>query len=450
MIESLSRRIESLLWPPAAPAGGAAGLFLFNFLRILYALTRDFLDGQLTLRAMSLVYTTLLSVVPLIAFSFSLLKGFGFHNELEPMLHGLFEPLGAEGIELADKLIAFVDNVNGGLLGGVGLALLLFTVMSMVQKVEGSFNYIWRVTQARTLTRRFSDYLSVILVGPLITVAAIGLIATVSSSAVVQTLKAIEPFGSSIVYASQFGPFLLLTFVLSFAYSFITNTRVRLSAALVGGVSAGIMWVVAGKLFAAFVVGSTKYAAIYASFAVAVIALLWVYVAWLILLVGAQISFYCQHPENLRTGRVPLTPSGREREALALGVISVVGSSFRNGEPRIAQDQLAARLDIPEEMLSSVTRDLAGSGLLVRTEEGALLPGRDLDSVTLFEIVQAVRRAGDGLPGPIPERPESVETIVAAIDTALSDSLEGRTARELVAVQPALESLSESTGDKQQ
>lgn len=407
-------------------------MFLLNTLRVLYSLTRDFLEGQLTLRAMSLVYTTLLSVVPLIAFSFSVLKGFGFHNQLEPMLQGLFEPLGEQGIELADKIIAFVENVNGGLLGGLGLALLLFTVISMVQKVEGSFNYIWRVSEARTLARRFSDYLSVILVGPLILVAAIGLIATVSSSAIVQSLRAIEPFGSSIVFASELGPFLLLTCVFSFAYSFITNTQVRLLAAAAGGISAGIMWVVAGRLFAAFVVGSTKYAAIYASFAVAVIALLWVYVAWLIVLVGAQISFYCQHPESMQMGRKPLIPSGKEKEALALDVVSAVGHAFRDGEPRIDEAQLATRLEVPEDVLASVTRDLEGSGLLIRSGEGALLPGRDLDSVTLLEIVQAVRRAGDEPSGPRPERSRSVEAVVEAIDTALSERLQGRTARELV------------------
>ena len=200
--------------------------------------------------------------------------------------------------------------------------------------------------------------------------------------------------------------------------------------------------------FATFVAGSANYAAIYAGFAVAIIALIWLQVAWLILLLGAQIAFYCQHPEYMKSGRKRLGISARRREALALAVIATVGRAFRDGQPRLREDQLAQALQVPGEALSGVTRDLERSGLLVRSSEGALLPGRELGCVTLYEIIQAVRKAGDDS-----SRQESleshppVEVVVDNVDLAVARSLEGRTARELVDAAPNLGTDPDSGGE---
>src|SRR5690606_8857192 len=151
-------------------------------LRYPYASLRDVGRGDLTRRAMSLVYTTLLSVVPLIALSFSVLKGLGYHRELEPMLYSFLEPLGERGYQLTAQIMEFVDNVRSGVLGSLGLLFLLYTVISMVQKVEESFNFVWRVDQPRSFGRRFSEYLSVMVVGPALIVAALGLIAALGNT----------------------------------------------------------------------------------------------------------------------------------------------------------------------------------------------------------------------------------------------------------------------------
>src|SRR5690554_1882630 len=144
---------------------------------------------------MSLVYTTLLSIVPLLALSFSVLKALGVHERMEPFLFQFFQPMGPQGIQMAERILGFVDNVKVGVLGSVGLALLVYTVISLVQKVERSFNMISHVPEMRSIAQRFSNYLSVIMVGPLLMVSAIGVSATIFSSSFVQTLIAIEPFG---------------------------------------------------------------------------------------------------------------------------------------------------------------------------------------------------------------------------------------------------------------
>ncbi|MDH3930474.1 MAG: YihY/virulence factor BrkB family protein, partial [Deltaproteobacteria bacterium] len=152
--------------------------WLTRVLRVFYVVIRDLLEGQLTLRAMSLVYTTLLAMVPLLAVSFSVLKGFGVHNQIEPLLLNFLRPMGERGVEVTSRIIGFVDSVKAGVLGSVGFALLIYTVISLIQKIEQACNDTWQVNRSRPLSQKFSDYLSVILIGPLLVFSALGITAS--------------------------------------------------------------------------------------------------------------------------------------------------------------------------------------------------------------------------------------------------------------------------------
>jgi membrane protein len=432
MPDALTERVESFLWHPPEHFTSGPGRFLLPPLRLLYCLIRDIIGGQLTLRAMSLVYTTLLSMVPLIAFSFSVLKGFGYHKQAEPLLYNFLEPLGPKGVELTDQIIGFVDNISGRLLGGIGLLLLVYTVVSMVQKVEGSFNYIWHVDRARSLARRFSDYLSVILVGPIVMVAALGMIGTISSNMIVQRLSGIEPLGTTLLLVGKLGPALLLSLLFSFLYMFITNTRVTIGAALTGGIAAGILWAIAGKLFASFVVGSTKYAAIYTSFAIVIIALIWLYVSWLILLLGSQIAFYLQHPEYMRIGQRRVSAIGRQRDAMALELMIRVGREFLQGTPVEDVNEIAGAMGVPGDTLGPVAESLKRAELLAVTDDGALIPGRDLATIRLYDIFEALRRAPEGSALPQTRAQPKVESLLDELKAAIRSTLHERTLRDLV------------------
>ncbi|MBT8088555.1 MAG: YihY/virulence factor BrkB family protein, partial [Gammaproteobacteria bacterium] len=170
MLTNLSARIENIVWTDRLARYGLPGRVLMIVSRHIYALVRDIMSGQLTLRSMSLVYTTLLSVVPLMAFSFSVLKGLGVHKQLESRLYTLLEPLGEKGAQITAELMTLVNNVNGSVLGGIGLAFFVYTAISMVQKIEESFNYVWYVTKPRSFARRFTEYMLVLLIGPVIIV----------------------------------------------------------------------------------------------------------------------------------------------------------------------------------------------------------------------------------------------------------------------------------------
>src|SRR5688500_18479261 len=192
MIETLLGNLERWLFEPPESIYGQPLWKLTRILRYPYALARDIARGDLTMRAMSLVYTTLLSIVPLIALSFSVLKGLGYHRELEPVLYTFLEPLGEKAGDLTLQVMQFVENARGGVLGSIGLIIFLYTVISMVQKVEESFNFVWRVEQPRSLGRRFSEYLSVMVIGPTVIVGALGMMATVQSSAIMQRISQYE------------------------------------------------------------------------------------------------------------------------------------------------------------------------------------------------------------------------------------------------------------------
>ena len=206
MIAKLNDYILRLIWGNELTKAGVPGRALAIVLRYLYAMIRDFFSGQLTMRAMSLVYTTLLSIVPLLAFSFAILKGFGVFNQLEPYLDDLLAPLGPQGERITDQVLDLVDNVRGSVLGGVGLAFFLWTAISTVQKVEESFNFTWYVSKPRNFSRRFTEYMIVLLVGPLLMVTAIGMLTSIQSNTVVQWILNNEELGPVFVLVGKVLP----------------------------------------------------------------------------------------------------------------------------------------------------------------------------------------------------------------------------------------------------
>ena len=372
--------------------------------RIAYAVARDVANGILTLHAMSLVYTTLLSIVPLLALSFSVLKAMDVHERLTPLIYQFFEPFGDRGPEMAEQVLEFVDNMKVGVLGSVGLAVLVYTVVSLVQKIESSFNMIWRVPDMRSMAQRFSNYLSVIMIGPLLMVSAIGVSATVFSSDIAQSLIEIEPLGSLFALLTRLTPFLLVVTAFTFVYTFMPNTRVRLGSALLGGFIAGVIWQAGGVLFASFVVSSTQYEAIYSSFAIGIVLLIWLYVSWLILLIGSSIAFYHQNPSSIsRRREARSSPELEERVALTL--MWVVARAFDRGEAPPQQESLEHRLRIPGEITRQVSDKLLRHGLLslAGAKGDRLVPGRSLDHITVSDILGSVRADEDGMLRRLPQ-----------------------------------------------
>ncbi len=406
-------------------------------LRVLYVMVKELIGGQLNLRAMSLVYTTLLSIVPLLAVSFSVLKGFGVHNRIEPLLYNLLLPLGPSGIEITEKIISFVENVKVGVLGSVGFALLIYTVISLMQKIESAFNYVWRIDHLRPFSQRFSSYLSVILIGPVLIFSAVGFTAAVLNMEVAHRLAAIEPLGTLMLYGSMLVPYVLVCLAFTLIYIFIPNTRVQFAAALAGGVIAGIMWKITGWGFAAFIASSSRYAAIYSSFAILVLLLIWMYLSWLILLVGSQIAFFVQNPKYMARSRVKFILSNRLREMVVLQIMYLVGYNHSHSLPPWTLDQVAEYLGLPGEPTHRMVKVLVDAGYLaeiINDDVPVYLPLHAIETMRLTDIVKDIRRADESR---ILSRSQlvsipAVETVMDRIEAAGNAALGERTVKDMV------------------
>jgi len=406
-------------------------------LRVAHMLLRELLGGQLNLRAMSLVYTTLLSIVPLLAVSFSVLKGFGVHNQIEPMLYNFLEPLGPQGAEITEKIIYFVENVKVGVLGSVGFAMLIYTVVALVQKIEAAFNFVWQIDHLRPLSQRISNYLSVILLGPALIFIAISFSATVLGSDWTQRLITIEPLGTLVFFSSKLVPYVLVSLAFTLIYIFIPNTRVQFRAALVGGVIAGVIWKITGWGFAAFIASSTKYAAIYSSFAIMILLLIWMYLSWLILLVGSQIAFFVQFPKYMTMNRVRFVLSSRLREQLALQLMYLVAYNHHHDRPPWNLDQFAEYLNIPGEPVHRMVRVLVDAGYLIEISDDdppIYLPLHDIDTTRLVDLLKDIRVAGESrflsLKQLTPVQP--VEQLMSGLQVSSETALGERTLKSLV------------------
>lgn len=328
-IKNLKDTFASEVWNKDVHSMGRSRRIIVYWVRMFTVLGQDIAHGDLNLRAMSLVYTSILSLVPLMAFAFALLKGFGVQNKMQPLLMNFFAPMGAKGAEMTGKVIDFVNNVKAGVLGIIGLMLLLYSVITLVRKVESAFNHVWRVREPRTFVEGFGHYLSVIMIGPLLLVGALGLTATLSSHTAVDNIVGWAPIGVLVVAFAKVLPYVLVISAFTFIYIFVPHTYVSFRAALSGAVAAGIAWELAGWVFTTLTVSSTRLTAIYSGFAILVMFMIWLYVSWLIVLLGSQLAFYVQNPELVRHGLRRNEVGGRTMERVALHVMYLVGRAYR-------------------------------------------------------------------------------------------------------------------------
>lgn len=437
MYISLKEVINRFIWDNQLESLPLWQAWIIRNLRMIYAVIRDLTQGQLSLQAMSLVYTTLLSLVPLLAVSFSVLKGFGVHNQFEPLLLNFLEPLGEKSVEITQRLIGFVENIDVKVLGGLGLAVLIYTVISLIHKIEIVLNLIWHVEHPRAFLQRFSDYFSVILIGPVLVFSAIGSTASVMESLFVQELVAIRPVGLLINSTEQFLPYIFIIGAFAFVYLFLPNTRVHFRSAIIGAVVAGVLWQSIGWGFAGFIVSSSQYAAIYSGFAILVIFMLWLYFAWLILLVGSSIAFYHQHPEYLSTREHELQISNRIKERLAFLSMYLISQQHFFGGDSWTEERLAKQLCVPRNILIKVLVLLEKSGLLIRAGEDLdiYLLARAPETILLKDLLDIVRLAGEDRYFNLQKLPSSennVEQLLEEIDTTLEKVLQGRSLKTLV------------------
>ncbi|MGZ8394736.1 MAG: YhjD/YihY/BrkB family envelope integrity protein [Nitrospira sp.] len=421
------------LWTLDPATLSLPGRIGIHALRLAIAVAMEFRHRLLDARAAGLVYTTLLSLVPFLAVMFSVLKAFGVHQQIEPVLAQALEPLGSKGQEITATIIGFVDNLKIGVLGVVGVAGLFYTTYSLIDKIEEALNAIWLVREGRPWGRKFADYLSAVLVGPLLVVTAFGLLASVHSNALVQRVLEIQPFGFLMLWAGQLLPFVILTGLFTFLFKFIPHTHVRFDSALVGGVTAAVLWGIAGEAFATFVAESANYSAIYSGFAVLILFLLWLYAGWLIVLIGAQLSFFYQHPTAYLSRLLWQQGTHAFRERLALSLLLILARRYLKGDGPLGIDELAIQLHLPVSLVEEQVQHLVEAGLLglMAKPEGISL-AKPIELISVMEVLNALRKGRVADATVLADGDDSVRQVLRRRDDAVAGALAGITLRSLI------------------
>ncbi|MDD9893360.1 MAG: YihY/virulence factor BrkB family protein [Gammaproteobacteria bacterium] len=435
MMKSLVDNASRWLWETRAELLPAWQAGLLHFCRLLYAGIRDLIEGELNLRAMSLVYTSLLSIVPLLALTFSVLKAFNVHNQVEPFLLSLLAPLGDKAPSLVEQLIGFVGNVKVGVLGGVGLGLLIYTVVALLQKTAFAFDYIWKVSPTARIAKRFSGYFGVITLGPVIIFTAISSITDFTNSGGLAEWEAIEPLATLLWIIGIVLPYLLMWVAFAAIYTYVPNTKVKLIPALSGAAVAAVLWESSGSIFAAFVTTSRNYDVIYSGFAAGILFLIWIYLGWMILLLGGAFSFYVQNPQYLRYRRPPEKLSGWQKERVGLALMTLIARRHHRREKPWTTDALAKHMGLPRLPVESLLRQFKHRDMVSATNDypARWLLNNDPARLPVVDILWAIRRHGeDHLPLSANHDLDIVDQTLESLEGKLHSVLEERVLEDLV------------------
>lgn len=434
-IKKVDNFFTTTLWHIDVTSQSEVKSLLIRIVRITYATIREFTRNELNLRAMGLVYITIISLIPFLAVSFSVLKGFGVHNQLEPTLLNILKPLGEKGAQITEKILEFVSNVNVKVLGGVGFGLLFYTVISLIKRLEDSLNHIWNVKSGRSFIRRISDYLSITLIGPVLFFIALGLTATASSNTLVQKILSVEPLGFIFVYVSKVLPLFIVFFIFTFIYTIIPNIKVKITSAMLGAFIATILWQGINYLFKLGVLISSNTAVIYSSFAVIIIFLVWLYLNYIVLLTGAQISFCNQNINFLHIAKDAFKLSGRLKEKLALRIMQMISQNFYNNKENMTLDSLTDKIGLHQDDIYESLSNLVDNHLLIETnnEPVSYIPARDLEKITIGDVLNSVRtnRANEQLIESSYLTEQTIDDIMHKIDGSIDSAVSGITFKDL-------------------
>jgi membrane protein len=375
--------------------------FFLNLLRVVILSVRGFDEDKCQRRASALTFYSLISMVPILAMAFGIAKGFGFEKILEKQLREKLaghEDILANVIQFSHSLL---ENTQGGLMAGVGVIMLFWAVLKVLGQVEDSFNDIWGVKKHRPLSRKFADYLSLMLICPVILIISGGVTVFVSTQVamIMEKFTVLGSFRPVVFFLLEFFPYTLMWGLFTFLYVFMPNTRVRFSSGLFAGITTGTIFQVVQWFYITFQVGVVKYNAIYGSFAALPLFLAWLQLSWLIVLFGAELSFAHQNVDTYEFEPDALGASHRLRTLLALLITHHLIANFRAGDKALTAGEISNRLEIPIRFVNDILSELVESNILAtaESEEGtdpAYQPALDPDRLTIQYVVEAMEKRG--------------------------------------------------------
>lgn len=372
--------------------------FFIGLARTLTLALRGFISDRCSLRASALTLYTLLSIVPVAAMAFGIAKGFGFEKRLQDLI--LKELSGQQ--EVAMRVIDFahsmLENTRGGIIAGIGVVFLLWTVIKVLGNIESAFNHIWKVPSSRTFLRKISDYLSIMLICPILVIisSSATVFVTTQITAIAAKLALPGMLSHLIFFILRLVPYCLIWILLTFVYMLMPNTRIPFKSGLIAGVTAGTAYQLLQLGYIYFQMGVTRFNAIYGSFAALPLFLIWLQMSWLIVLGGAEIA--CAHQTMDQYEFEPNSPdiSNRLKKLLALQTSHLIIIRFALGKPPLTARQISKTLQLPIRQVEQLLADLTKSRILSTTgDPPAFQPAMDIQKLSINYIVNALETLGN-------------------------------------------------------
>jgi membrane protein len=388
------------------------------------------------MRASSLTFYTLLSIVPVAAMFFGVAKGFGFEKRLENELFDRFpgqEEVLGQVINFSNSLL---EQTRGGLIAGIGLLVLFWSVLKVLGHIEMALNDIWEIKKQRSWGRKFSDYLSIMLISPILVLmsGSVTVFITTHVTQITQKVALLGVLSPLISFLLKFGPYVLIWALFTILYIIMPNTKVNFKAGLLGGVIAGTLYQIAQGAYISFQIGAAKYNAIYGSFAALPLFLMWVQISWWIVLFGAELSFANQNVDTYEYEPDSFKVSSGFKKLLTLQITHLLIKKFANGDKPLTDIQISDQLEMPIRLVHNILFDLVESGLVSETrtkadKEFAYQPARDINKLTIQYVLEALEQSGtDTIPV---AKTEGYQALSDALKN-FRDAMEGSPANKLL------------------
>ncbi len=406
--------------------GGVAGFFLHE-LRILVIVTRSLARGQIPLRAAAMTLASLLALIPGIVLTFTLIGAFGgFEGVEEQLRRFIIENLISTVQEQVSAFLkSFLEGVNSGAFQGISLFFLLGAVLGLLATVEDAFNQIWGIKRGRSLPHRLTTYTTIAILAPFL--IGISLTATVSvRSEILGLFQGVEHLSGFTQSLVRLLPFLITVLGLTLLYMVMPNTKVRFLSALPSAALAGVVWEISKWGYGLYLSSRTMYSSLYGSLAAIPLLFIWIQFSWVIVLGGASLTFARETAQEFLVEEGAVTASYLERVRAALRCMLAICRSHQEGCSAPNVGELASRLQIPVRLVRTAVGDLLAGKLLhevIRRPdkgEGGLVPARNLQSLSVYDVLACLQSAGTSTspPGAEPEA-EEVERILTEVDARL-------------------------------
>lgn len=368
---------------------------ILRFYKIFHIAAHSPFNSRILSHASALSFTLLLSLIPMLAMIFSIAKGFGIQEKIEPLL--LEKALGGEiGADLIPKIIEYVDNTNVAALGSIGLLFIVYILAALLGQIEDSFNRIWSVKKSRTMIRKASDYLSILVISPLLLAITVGFLTTLMSHSLLQRLLGIGLFAGAMKLFLLSLPWVSSIMVLTLLYMIIPNTNVRLVPALLAGTIAGILWQLSQLLFINFQIGVARYNAIYGTFASVPIFMIWLQVSWIIVLFGGVINFACQNAGKFHPLEFAVHIPFGAKEKICLAVLITICRKFGRGEGPSSPEEISEQLGVSENFVRNGLNRLLSIGKILPVNDESrefFLPAKPIAELKIADFFADVKGA---------------------------------------------------------